>query len=997
MSISTCHSQVNKFIKTGVFVRKYLCCIIVTTLPLSVLFGQVGELLWEDNFDHLENWNQILGNGSWGWGNGELEYYHPDNVTISDIPDEPGNTALHITARSESLPGYTDQWGNQLNYTSGKVTTKAKISVHYGMIEARVRVPDLDLGGWPAVWLLGTSNLAWPYSGEMDMMEMGSRQEFRDLHDAHNGGNDLDNSTVNQSVGANAIFYSDEALTPENPTGAASISWDPDDDYNRLYYNYDNPLIDRFLIYRLYWDENSLRFTVTDDGIEHDLYTEPFPIDSTSAEFQQPFYLIANLAIGGAFTDAYNLGDPGTGLPVSMPFPADMYLDYIKVYEWNGQGTVNIGPPYPESGTFGVYTDTTPVNGELIAGVSSEIYVWAGTLVDGTIPPYEGDNGISWQTTGSGWFGAGILPVQPLNLTNFSEGSLKFRIKIPANITFKIGVIDAWGNQHYVTFPANQATYGLVRDGEWGQATIPVSDLRGVAIDMRMLNYAFVILEENGASCEFGLDDIYYEGGGTENPPIANAGVDQVVLDENNDGSEIVTLNGSLSIDRFGSIDQYEWSYSDSLLAEGEVVEVNLPLGMYAITLLVTDNDGNTDTDDVLVNVINNYLPVAVAGEDQTMLDLDGNGYESISLDGSASTDSDGNIVSYSWSESGVELATGVQVTLDLDIGVHLITLTVTDDDGGEASDALTVRVNRNLPTPAPAFYRTFAGVTIDDQIDDAWLNTPEMGINNVTVGVRTADFQAQWKGLFDATYLYLLVEVNDESLINDSGDGWYMDDVVEVFIDADNSSGAAYDGVNDFQFGFRWNDDVIRIGNNSVNNSSGVMYSQYATEVGYNLEAAFPWSLLGVSPNNLSIIGFDVAVDDDDNGGDRECAVASMFIADDAWHNPGVFGNVPLVTPTGIDGEMMDQQPRRISLGQNFPNPFNPSTTLEYELPASGDIQIALFNTLGQEVSAIYQGFQSAGSHEFTINGSDLSSGIYFVVLRFENEQHRQKILLIK
>ena len=976
---------------------KLLNSIIAAFFILSVAQAQVGALIWEENFNDLGNWNQELGNGAWGWGNGELEYYHPDNVSISEVPGEPGNTALHITARAESLPGYTDQWGNQLSYTSGKVTTKSKISVHYGMIETRVRVPDLNLGGWPAVWLLGTANYAWPFNGELDMMEMGARQEFRDIHDTHNGGNGLNNSTVNQSVGANAIYYSDEALTPENPSGAASISWDPDDDYNRLYYNYENPLIQRFVTYRLYWDDSSLRFTVTDDGTEYDLYTEPFPIDSVSSEFQQPFYLIANLAIGGAFTDAYNLGDPGTGAAVSMPFPADMYVDYIKVYEWNGQGEVNVGPPYPESGVFGVYTDTTPVNNELEAGISSEIYVWEGTLIDGTIPPFEGENGISWQTTGSGWFGAGILPVQPLNLTNFSEGFLKFMIKIPANVTFKIGVIDTWNNQNYVTFPANQTTYELVRDGEWGQASIPVTDLRGVAIDMRMLSYAFVILEESGAACEFGLDDIYYEGGGVSNPPIANAGPDQVVLDDDNDGEATVTLNGSLSTDRFGSIELYQWMHSDTLLATGEIAEVTLQLGEFPITLIVTDNDGNTDSDDVLISVINNYLPIAHAGEDQTIIDMDGNGTEAIVLNGASSTDSDGSIISYSWSEAGIELATGDQVTLDLDIGVHLITLTVTDNDGGQGTDALTIRINRNLPTSAPAIYYTGTPIIIDDQVDDTWVNTPEMGINNVTVGARTADFQAQWKGMYDADNLYLLVEVNDEVLINDSGAGWYMDDGVEVFIDADNSSGGTYDGINDFQFGFRWDDDVIKIGNNSVNNTTGIEFAQYATPVGYNLEASFPWSLLGVSPENISIIGFDVAVDDDDNGGDRECAVASIFTADDAWHNPSVFGNVPLVYIVGIDGDDNHAQPREFALHQNFPNPFNPSTSIRYELPRSSEIEILVYNTLGQEVTSLYQGMQTAGNHELLFTPRGLSSGIYFVILRVGKEQLKQKILLIK
>ena len=531
--------------------------ILIYILLISSIFAQIGDLIWEENFNDLDNWIKITGNGSWGWGNGELEYYKEENVEISSIPDEPNNNALHITAKSESGPDITDQWGNPLFYTSGKVISKSNVSIKYGVVETRVRIPDLDVGGWPAVWLLGTSNYAWPRNGELDMMEMGSRQSFRDLHDEHNGGNGLNNSNVNQVVGANAIFYSDDALTGDNPSGAASISWDPDDDYCRPYYNYENSLNDRFLIYRIYWDDESIRFTVIDNENEYDLYTTPHIIDEESDEFQNPFYLIANLAVGGLFTDAEYIG--GQGESISMPFPSNMYVDYIKVYEWNEKGEVNIGPPHLQGETLGLFTDTTPTDTYLTPEIDSHIYVWEGTLADGSIPPYEGENGISWSTTGAGWFGAGIMSIQPTNLSNFSEGFLKFRIKIPSNVSFQIGIIDAWDNQSYVSFPAYQTTYGLTRDGDWGQASIPISDIRGELIDLRMLSYEFVILEVNGVSCEFALDDIFWDGGvidnllgdlnGDNNIDILDVVSIVNIIIENNNYNQHADLNNDGNID----------------------------------------------------------------------------------------------------------------------------------------------------------------------------------------------------------------------------------------------------------------------------------------------------------------------------------------------------------------------------------------------------------------------------------------------------------------
>jgi hypothetical protein len=87
------------------------------------------------------------------------------------------------------------------------------------------------------------------------------------------------------------------------------------------------------------------------------------------------------------------------------------------------------------------------------------------------------------------------------------------------------------------------------------------------------------------------------------------------------------------------------------------------------------------------------YPPVANAGPDQTVEDTDDNGFEWIDLDGSQSTDPDGTIVSYVWTEDGNQIAMGVNPTVELSVGTHIITLTVTDDDGATDTDTVIITV----------------------------------------------------------------------------------------------------------------------------------------------------------------------------------------------------------------------------------------------------------------------------------------------------------------
>lgn len=75
-----------------------------------------------------------------------------------------------------------------------------------------------------------------------------------------------------------------------------------------------------------------------------------------------------------------------------------------------------------------------------------------------------------------------------------------------------------------------------------------------------------------------------------------------------------------------------------------------------------------------------------------------------------------------------------------------------------------------------------------------------------------------------------------------------------------------------------------------------------------------------------------------------------------------------------------------KINLSQNYPNPFNPSTVISYQLPFGADVSIKVYDMLGKEVANLVSGFKSAGNYSTRFDGSNLSSGIYFYVLKASN-----------
>jgi len=252
----------------------------------STAFGQV---IWSDEFDNgttldSEVWSYDLGDG--GWGNGELQEYTsaPQNVRI-----ENGN--LVITVRETGADGH------DRGFTSARVRTEDKLTFQYGTIEARIRIPDLADGLWPAFWTMGNnfSRVGWPYCGELDIMEMGSSSA-------------ITAGVINRRVGSTAHWVSQGDWTNY------SQSLDVTSDLN-----------DGFHIFKMDWTPSQIT-TYIDGKL---IWT--YPIEqgfcADCSEFHQPHFILLNLAVGGIYTGLLDSSQ------ITATTPAEMLIDYVRIYD----------------------------------------------------------------------------------------------------------------------------------------------------------------------------------------------------------------------------------------------------------------------------------------------------------------------------------------------------------------------------------------------------------------------------------------------------------------------------------------------------------------------------------------------------------------------------------------------------------------------------------------------------------------------------------------
>lgn len=184
--------------------------------------------------------------------------------------------------------------------------------------------------------------------------------------------------------------------------------------------------------------------------------------------------------------------------------------------------------------------------------------------------------------------------------------------------------------------------------------------------------------------------------------PVAKAGPDQTVTVPH-DGNPTTdkasfTLDGSGSSDPDGDAITYEWKEGGSVVGTTAKLSLTRKAGTYTFTLKVTDPSGASSTDDVAVtvNAEPNQTPVANAGPDQYITSYYG---LLVKLNGSGSSDPDGDPLTYVWTEGGAQIATGAKPSVHLEPGIHIVTLTVSDPYGASSTDTVQITVDPRKPT----------------------------------------------------------------------------------------------------------------------------------------------------------------------------------------------------------------------------------------------------------------------------------------------------------
>lgn len=188
----------------------------------------------------------------------------------------------------------------------------------------------------------------------------------------------------------------------------------------------------------------------------------------------------------------------------------------------------------------------------------------------------------------------------------------------------------------------------------------------------------------------------------------------------------------------------------------------------------------------------------------------------------------------------------------------------------------------------------------------DGNLNEPSWNLtNNASKLVSgSSDNDAVWSATWNNTHLFLGARVSDGNLFNDSGGNFWDDDGVELYIDGNRERSTTYDS-NDRQYTVRYNDVTVR---EKANRTSGVLAAWAPSNGGYSVELAIPWTTIGVTASAGKQLGFDVGINDDDNGSTRDGQLMGLGTSTN-YQNTSAFATISLdggAAPTALSSRIL-------------------------------------------------------------------------------------------
>ena len=448
----------------------------------------------------------------------------------------------------------------------------------------------------------------------------------------------------------------------------------------------------------------------------------------------------------------------------------------------------------------------------------------------------------------------------------------------------------------------------------------------------------------------------------------------------------------------------YSWSFAHGTSAgTGAVLSWAAPdtAGTYVVACTVSDGHGFTDTASVVINVVQkiNSLPV-ITGIDGEPRVVDVGGALQLTCHAS---DPDGDTIRYNWTPSAGTVTGSDSIvtwTAPQSEGYYYVYCKVNDGSGGTATDSIGILVqdfSKSQTGSLAAFYPFDDGSVADasgnnnngfnyyaSQDTDRFGNpTGALFFNGTNNYVNVSNSPSlDFQNAITVSFWMKIAQIFSGEEYPISHNKWYRWKV--------SISGGHLRWSTTTSQGERDLDSETPMVADSLYFVT-VVYSGSAMEIylNGNLDAYAPWSGPLATTNADLVIGAAAAAQ---NQQEFYGTLDDIRIYNYALSFPAIQGLLTVVHQNGVGAI-----PKTFALRQNFPNPFNPSTIIQYDLPEKAEVVLQVYDVLGRKVRTLVDNMEQAGTHEVSFDASDLASGVYFCRLKAGDHSAVKAMMLLK